>query len=161
MGIHVDRFDFNDLTTPVGSWDVITALPEWSLQHMRDFTTSPDGIYELTFPDETDPPTDFQMEVENMLEVEDTQVLGIQYDGSLSPTVFIQQRSNVNNWTVYNEVNSLQEVIDSDGETWWQDTANDRVWIKIRGGRWVATATDLTNFDAVTYETMLLKIRVF
>ena len=161
MGIRVDRFTFDNLTTPVGTWEVITADPEWSLQHMRDFVTSPDGIYELTFPDEVNPPTDFQMSVENMIETNDTQVIGIEFDGNIDPTVIIQQRSNVNNWFVYNQVNSLQEVIDSDGETWWQDSANNRIWVKIRGGRWVATQNDLSDFDEMTYEVMLLRIRVF
>ncbi|MEQ6123067.1 G8 domain-containing protein [Pseudotenacibaculum sp. MALMAid0570] len=162
MGILVNRYTFDNQTTPVGTWEVDTATdPTWAFQHMRDFATSPDGVYELTFPDETVPPTDFQMSVENMLEITDTQVLGIEYDGTLDPTVFIQQTSNLNNWFVYSEVSSLQDVIDSDGETWWQDKPNNRIWIKLRGGRWVATSNDLNDFESMTYERMLLKIRVF
>ena len=161
MGIHVNRYTFDDLTTPVASWEVATADPTWTLQHMRDFATSPDGVYELTFPDETVHPTDFQMTVENMLEDTDTQVIGIQFDGTLDPTIFIQQESNLNNWTVYDQVNSLQEVIDSNGETYWQDTTNNRVWVKLRGGRWVETVHDTGDFDRMTYERMLLKIRQF
>lgn len=158
MAIHVDRYDPNDLSTPVGVWDVASASPSLALNHMRDFATSPDGIYELTFPDETVPPTDFQMEVENMLEETDLQTIGIEYDGNLNPTVLIRQLSNVNNWTVYTEMNSLQEVIDSEGETWWQDKPNNRVWLKIKGGRWQATSSD-TSFEAITNEIMTVEIR--
>ena len=159
MAIHVNRYDPNNLTIPVGSWDVASAQPNWALQHMRDFATSPDGIYELTFPDETVPPTNFQMEVENMLDESDLQVIAIEYDGNLDPIVQIQQLSNVNNWTLYNELNSLQQVMDSGGETWWQDKPNNRVWLKIKGGRWQATNSDENNFEAITNETMLIKIR--
>ena len=159
MAIHVDRYEAANLTTPVASWEVASASPDWALQHMRDFATSPDGIYELTFPDETVPPTNFQMDVENMLNETDLQVIGVQYDGSLNPIVQIQQKSDVNNWLLYSELDSLQEVIDSEGETWWQDEPNNRIWMKIKGGRWQATSSDENDFEATTNQTMLIRIR--
>lgn len=159
MAIHVDRFEASDLNTPVGTWSVTTAQPQWALNHMRDFATTPDGVYELTFPEEIIHPTNFRMDVESMIEETDLQVLGIQFDGEIDPVVFIQQVSNRNNFHVYQLVNSLQEVIDSTGETWWQDTANDRVWVKIRGGRWTATPEDVGSFEEETNETMNLIIR--
>lgn len=159
MGIHVNRFDFDDLSTPIASWSVSEAQQEWSLQHMRDFATSPDGIYELTFPEEDIPPTNFQMDVENMLEETDRQVMAIEFDGSIQPVVFIQQPSNLNNWHAYTQVNSLQEVIDSNGETWWQDADNNRVWVKIRGGRWQETESNSNNFERYINQTMILRIR--
>lgn len=159
MAIHVNRYDFTNLTTPVASWDVATAQSNWALQHMRDFATSPDGLYELTFPDEVVPPTDFQLDVENMLEEGDMQVIGIEYDGSLDPAVYIQQPDHLNNWHLYTEMNSLQEVINSNGETWWQDHTNNRIWIKLKGGRWMTTTTNENDFVATTNQTMQIKIR--
>ncbi|MEO9484361.1 MAG: G8 domain-containing protein [Ekhidna sp.] len=159
MAIHVDRYDPADLATPVGSWAVTTSQPEWALNHMRDFATSPDGVYELTFPDEIIDPTNFNMEVESMMEESDLQVIGIQFDGSIDPVVFIQQISNTANFHVYEMMNSLEEVMNSNGETWWQDKVNNRMWVKIQGGRWVATPDDEGEFEAEANETMNLIIR--
>jgi hypothetical protein len=160
MGIHVRRLD-SDLNE-VATWTVDPApAPNALLQHMRDFATSPDGIYELTFPWETDHPTDFQMNVENMLTEDDVQVIGIQYDGSLSPAVWIQTPGS---FQVYDQLNSLQQVITSDGETWWQDTANNRVWVKLRGGRWQFWTNNpqeaVPTGDDLLYEGMVLRVRV-
>ncbi|MEP3388220.1 MAG: hypothetical protein ABJO02_08535 [Reichenbachiella sp.] len=65
----------------VAAWDVDVAQPYWTLQHMRDFATTPDGLYGLTFPDETNP-TDFLIEVEQMKETSDAQVIGVQFVGN-------------------------------------------------------------------------------
>ncbi len=161
MGIHVERLNTNNLNEIIGTWDVATATPELRLQHMRDFATTPDGIYTLTFPDEIMYPTDFQMNVENMLEPGDTQVMGIQYDGTLTPTVVMQAFQYNEGYT---NVNSLQEVRDSAGATWWQDTVNNMVWVKMRGGMWQFwtddEAVDTPTGDDLLYETSQLRIYV-
>ncbi|MEP5613052.1 MAG: hypothetical protein ABJP45_12425 [Cyclobacteriaceae bacterium] len=54
----------------------------------------------------------------------------------------------------------MNDVIISEGETWWQDSVNDRVWVKIKGGHWEATLEEEDDFEATTNETMLLRIRV-
>ncbi|MEQ9425099.1 MAG: G8 domain-containing protein [Cyclobacteriaceae bacterium] len=158
MALHVDRYDADDLENPVATWEVAEAERNWTLQHMRDFATTPDGIYELTFPNQ-DNPTDFHVEVESMIEATDTQVIGIQFDGSVDATVYLQQPSNQNNFHVYEELNSLQDVMNSSGETFWQDTANNRVWVKILGGRWEAAPADVGDWTEETNETMNLRIR--
>ncbi|SMD36377.1 Right handed beta helix region [Reichenbachiella faecimaris] len=159
MALHVDRYELDDLelSTVVGTWEVDAAESNWTLQHMRDFATTPDGLYVLTFPGEDDP-TDFLVEVESMIETTDTQVIGIQYDGNIDPVVYIQQERNPNNFEGYEQLESLTQVIDSEGETWWQDKTNNRVWVKIQGGRWEENEFD-TGFERVTNETMQLKIR--
>jgi len=159
MALHVDRYALDDLelNTIVGTWEVDAAEPNWTLQHMRDFATSPDGLYVLTFPGEDDP-TDFLVEVENMIETTDIQVIGIQFDGDIDPIVYIQQERNPNNFAGYEMLESLQEVIDSNGETWWQDKSNNRIWLKVQGGRWIENEFD-TGFERVTNETMQLRIR--
>lgn len=156
MAIHVNRLNPQNLSEVVATWSVDAAQQGWPLDHMRDFATTPDGIYELTFP-ESDYPTDFQMFVENMLDESDTQVLGIEFDGTLpDPFVQIRRDENWNNNSLYEQVGSLQEVIDSEGETWWRDIANHRIWIKIRGGVWEYEDGD--NFEAEIYERMTLRI---
>jgi hypothetical protein len=155
MAIHVRRLDNN--FNQVATWSVTGAQPTDGFSNMRDFATTPDGIYELTFPDETIRPTDFRMNVENMLETQDMQVICIEYDGTLNPQVRMQ--SQYPGFTqVYTQVNSLQDVVDSQGETWWQDKPNNRVWVKLRGGRWQSGTS--TTPDDILYETTVIRIFV-
>ena len=157
MGLHVRRLDQN--LNEVATWTVQAAEADYMLQHMRDFATSPDGIYELTFPQETSQPTDFQVNVENMMTTNDTQVIGIQFDGSINPTVYLQSPGSLRTYT---NVNSLNEVINSSGETFWQDVQNNRVWIKIQGGYWQYWTNDplvsVPSNDDLLYNTSILRI---
>lgn len=163
MEIYVRRLDTN--LSEVGDWRVATAQPGWALAHMRDFAGTKDGIYELSFPDATangttSSPSDFQMDVESMFELEDLITVGVEFDGSIDPAVFLQQRSNLNNFIVYEEVASLDLVLSSDGERWWQDKANDRVWLKIKGGLWNSpTGGEDDPFEDSANETLILRIR--
>ncbi len=160
MGIHVRRLDNN--LNEVATWTVQPAPNQQAiLQHMRDFATSPESVYELTFPQETSRPTNFQMNVENMLTTNDVQVMGIEYDGSLNPIVLLRSPGG---FRLYQQVNSLQEVRDSQGETWWQDKTNNRVWVKIQGGHWRFWTTNVNeavpSSDDLLYNTSELRIYV-
>ena len=156
-GIHVQRFD-QDMNE-VASLTIPEALPGDLLQHMRDFATTPDAIYELTFPEEPNYPTDFQVNVENMLTEDDTQVIGIEFDGALDVTVGVQAYGS---WFGYEEMNSLNDVRNSPGETFWQDRENHRVWVKLQGGRWSFwtnnPAEAVPSMDELLYETIQLRI---
>jgi len=156
--LHVRRLDADLIE--VATWSVTQATPNLTLQHMRDFATTPDGIYELTFPTSA-PPTNFSVNVENMLETEDVQVIGIEFDGSITDiTVYTQAYGSSE---VYEEVNSLQLVRDSAGATFWQDAGNNRVWLKIRGGIWQFWTQNIdeavASFEDLTYETFRLVIQ--
>lgn len=157
MEIHVSRFDAADLSSEVASWSVEEANPDWILAHMRDFATTRDGIYELTFPSEDIDPTDFQMNVENMLDEDDFQVIGVQFDGNIIDPLVQLLRQYEDSGTSYSKVESLQAVIGSSGETYWQDVANNRIWVKLQGGRWTERGGD--DFELVTHEIMVLQIR--
>ncbi|MEP5610879.1 MAG: G8 domain-containing protein [Cyclobacteriaceae bacterium] len=157
-GIHVRRLD--DELNEVATWSVAQATNDLTLNHMRDFATTPDAIYELTFPT-SDPATNFHVNVDNMLTGDDTQILGVEFDGSIAAievftTVF-------GSFDYYQEVGSLQEVRDSEGATYWQDVVGDRVWVKIRGGVWQFWTENpeegAPNFEDLTYETFQLVIR--
>ncbi|MEP3388219.1 MAG: hypothetical protein ABJO02_08530 [Reichenbachiella sp.] len=52
----------------------------------------------------------------------------------------------------------MTDVVNSSGETWWQDKTNHRVWIKLRGGKWEGNQYD-TGWERTTNETMQLLIR--
>ena len=156
-GIHVRRFD-QDMEE-VASLTIPEAFPEDLLQHMRDFATTPDAIYELTFPEEAMYPTDFQVNIENMLTEEDTQVIGIEFDGALDVTVGVQAYGS---WYGYEALNSLEEVRNSTGETYWQDRVNHLVWVKLQGGRWSFWTNNpeeaVPTMDELLYETIQLRI---
>ncbi len=154
-GIHVRRLD-QDLNE-VATWTVTEAEADFSLQHMRDFATTPDAIYELTFPEEEVQPTDFQMDVENMLTEDDTQIMGIQFDGTM--TIDVRMESSGNSFA-YQEVNSLEEVRNSVGSTYWQDRANNLVWVKLQGGTWEFW-TDDPNEDTPTMDELLYETTQF
>ena len=154
--IEVHRLDQE--LNEVASWYVPGAYPEDLLQHMRDFAATPEAIYELTFPD--DPfPTDFQVNVENMLTEDDKLLIGIEFDGALDIIVRFQGQGKA---YTYEALNSLEEVRNSDGETYWQDRENHRVWVKLRGGRWQFWTDneeeDVPSMDELLYETMQLRI---
>lgn len=141
----------NDELEEVGTWSVgpITGLR--FLAHHRDFATVPEGLYELTFPD-NELPTEFGMFVIAMLEREDTQVVAVQFDGSIDAHVFMDDD------IMYAEVNSRQEVIDSTGETYWQDHENNFVWVKVQGGTRELQADVNPISDLALYERTTLSI---
>lgn|GEM_PF-4059913 len=53
-------------------------------------------------------------------------------------------------------------MIASAGETYWQDNANNRIWIKLRGGRWQFWTTDPTQAvptsDDLLYEGTIIRV---
>jgi len=177
--------DYNDLMTisvrrldaslaEVATWTVGgVCCSSAFLGHMRHFAAHPSGIYELSFPfDQFNPgwsfglphPTNVQMEVDNMLTTDDTLVLGVEFDGDIPANVRLSSPGNA--WVWYTDVTDgdpgagLDDVIASAGGTYWQDTANDRVWIKLRGGTWLPGnwADFVLTPDMLLYEPTLLRI---
>ncbi len=158
MEMDVRRLD-QDLNE-VASWHIDPAgASDWSLAHMRDFAAHPTGVYEISFPNSPfgiEHPSNFSMNVENMLEDTDVLLMSIHFDGAVDP--FVRMSSPGNSFHYYTEVASLQDVRDSEGETWWQDTVNNRIWVKIQGGSWQSAVwQDLTQDDYL-YEPTQLRI---
>lgn len=166
MAIHVTRLD-QDLVE-VGDWSVDQAGSfSWLLSHMRHFAAHADGIFRLDFP--TFGPdavpaapavVDMSMSFDGMLEEDDTLVIGVEFDGTVVPNaVYVQA---IVHYEVYTQVESLEAVRTSAGETWWQDAANNLVWVKLRGGRWQWWTTDPElpppTPDDLLYEPMTLHI---
>lgn len=95
-----------------------------------------------------------------MLETSDLVVVGVQFSGDLNASVVM--RSYTNRFDPYQSVASLSDVINSAGGKFWQDKANNIVWVKIRGGFWQfwtnntneAVPTD----DEKLYEPTVLRI---
>ena len=146
MEIDVDRLNTIDFSI-IDNWNIQAANIDWLLSHMRHFATHPSGYYELQFPT-SGVITDVAVTIENMLYTSDFQVIAIEYSGNHPISqVFTTPHNNILNGElteyptydtykhVYTAVNSRDEVINSTtGEVYWQDTQNDLVWMKIRGG---------------------------
>ncbi|HYC55209.1 MAG TPA: G8 domain-containing protein [Candidatus Binatia bacterium] len=159
MALEATRLD-PDTLAEVGTWSVEEApAPGWLLAPMRHFAAHRDGIYRLQFPS-SPVPQDVELRFENMLEDQDTLVLAVQFDGAVTPNaVYSIAYTSVRG---YQEQASLQDVLDSGGETWWQDDANDLVWVKLRGGSWQfwdqTGMYDAPTSDELLYENTVLHI---
>jgi hypothetical protein len=136
MTVNATRLD-NATLAPVGTWEVDEALSiNWLLAPMRHFAAHRDGIYRVEFPSEP-VPTDVEVRFENMLEESDTLVLGVQFSGAVTPNaVYTIGGGSGASVRVYTPAGSLQDVRDSSGLTYWQDTTNNLVWVKLQGGSW-------------------------
>ncbi len=141
LEIHVDRYEATNLSTIVGSWNVPESFQGQLLGNMRHFAARPasdNAAYILRFPNASEPngATDFRVSVNNLLETTDQLLLGVHFDGSITPEVFTWMNNQNATRETYTQVGSYEAVRTSDGGTWWQDTANNIVWAKIRGGIW-------------------------
>lgn len=151
MAIDVTRFDDNNPDLVVGNWSMGTAQQGALLDHMRHFAVQHGGTYLLDFPDEVAPPTDVAMSIEHARHQENNFVLGISFSGLEPAQVYGSTFYNYDapghdtagdfelkkNYTAIvdqgSDAANRQAVIDSDGWEYWQDTANNIVWIKVAG----------------------------
>ena len=138
MGIEVKRYD--ESWTEVGGFTLLSgtkadAYSNGGLKNMRDFAAHYSGYFELTFP-ENNPPNRVRTTVTNMTTQDDNIIIGVEYSGRSFATVRIAAtfRNEYETYASYTAVNSREELVASDGEVYWQDFANDRVWVKLRGG---------------------------
>lgn len=176
MAIEVRRYDPDDMSL-VATWSVAgICCPDAFLAHMRDFAAHPNGVYELDFPwNEWNPgwgqapqyryPTNFRMEVENMLTADDTLVMGIEFSGAINARVLMQPTSSEDGGgnpaavTLFTPALDIDDLIASEGFTFWQDETNNRVWVKLRGGAWAGNGTAFApDSDQLIYETTYLRI---
>lgn len=145
MEIQVNRLN-NSLAT-VGSMSVAEGANGQLLANMRHFATHPSGIYDLNFPTLNNV-NDILFTASNMLTANDYQVLEVEYDGNykidglFSSLGYNDTNYGVNEFPVadafthiYSQVNNVTDVINAaNGEVYWQDRANNKVWFKVRGG---------------------------
>lgn len=144
MGIDVSRL--NSEFDEVGSWDLEPApYPTVALGHMRHFAAQSDGIYQLEFP-EFDSVYDVTFSVENMLTFQDTLVMSVEYSGSFEVTqvysstywgIFEPNHEAAPSFSrkhVFEPMENRDEVILATTESYWHDTENNLVWMKIIGG---------------------------
>jgi hypothetical protein len=144
MEIDVSRLDIEDPDTVVDTWHVDAAEAGWLLDHMRHFAAAQNGLFLLDFP-AVAAPSDVAMRIGNLQQASDSFVLGVRFSGDEDAQVYGSTYGDFMNpghatspasaiKHDYAEVGSLQEVIDSDGETYWQDEVNNIVWIRVATG---------------------------
>ena len=165
MPIDVTRFDAAG--AEVGTWSVADGNLVSAFQNMRHFAAHPEGRYLLDFPG-SPVPGDVAMTLENLHEAEDSFVLGVRFDGDDPAQVFsttyyhylnpgFADSPPSGNKHDFVAVASLAEVMASGDEVFWQDTANDVVWIRVNGGL-DQPGTFGPFDDATLYEPMFLRV---
>jgi len=141
MALDVRRFSAGQ---EVGSWEIDEAgAKDWLLAHMRHFAAHPSGEYSLSFPG-IDTVSDVAFSVENMLSSDDSVVIGVEYSGKWEINqIYSSSFGNFMDSThaawptnfawkhVYREVPSKDSLRT---ETYWHDSAANRVWIHVQGG---------------------------
>ena len=140
------RTDINGNT--VGTWTVEAGQYGDILGNMRHFAAHPTGYYYLDFPTINNI-NDFMVRVSNMLTPNDYQVVSMEYSGSYKITnLFSSTAYNMSEFGnnlpyptdqqdvhTYAAVANFQAVVDApQGEVYWQDRVNNKVWFKVRGG---------------------------
>lgn len=173
MEIDVDRLDEANPNAVVGNWQVDAAGVGAPLAHMRHFAARANGLFRLDFPSLATLPVDVAVSLTNMHQPDDFLVLGITFDGSLTAQVFASTHpynhyitdghAGAGSWANkhdYLALNSRQAVIDSAGEAFWQDHANNVVWVKVNYANLVQwTPPDGEPFsDSTLYNEFHLRI---
>ncbi len=130
---------------PIGVWEVGVPVPGQAFGHMRHFAARKGGRYLLEFPG-LPPPTEVKLRIDNAYRDDDAFVLGVAYSGAQQPLVYLASMPDDSMATRpdsdpttrgrrrMSPATSLEEVVSSGGDRFWQDTANARVWVKIVGG---------------------------
>lgn len=178
MAMDVTRYDEDAPHNPVGNWHINSGVGQVFLSNMRHFAARAGGIFLLDFPEYGEPGgagvNDVSFRVENMLTPADTVVVGVRFSGALpvrvAATAYDPNGLTNGDCTAetapschnYQPVESLEAVINSSGETYWQDTTNQVVWVKLRGGLAdpYEAPEDLLPFsEASLYEAFSLRIQ--
>ena len=166
--MQVDRLDANDGV--VGTWRVEDGYVSNFLGNMRHFVAFKGGTYTLRFPDYPNNATTkispkwINMVIENMIATGDSFVLGVQYDGSVNPrTVQLSPGGNGGfdqaHTRVMTSVANRAAVASGDGTKFWQDKANNMIWVKVTpysGNFWTGVTP---NSDDDLYRVMALRIQ--
>ena len=136
---------------------------------MRHFVAFKGATYTLRFPEYPNnvspkvSPKWLNLVVENMIAAGDSFVLGLQYDGSVTPSkVHLSPGENGGfdpaHTRVMTPVANRAAVANGDGTRFWQDNANNMIWVKFTpytGNFWAGVQV---NSDADLYRSMALRI---
>lgn len=156
---------------PLGLWTVGDGKVAPKLGNMRHFSAHKDGRYVLRFPSSA-LPREVALIIDNAYRADDSFLLAVDYSGAATPQAYITTVYNYDdaeNWQpgdyslrykrALSATTSLEQVAASAGDRFWQDQANNLVWVKVVGGlpspgqgEWKP------NSDEVLYQPMRLRI---
>ena len=136
MGI--DATKLNTSGANVGSWYVPPTSPGMKLSSMRHFAAVKNGRYVLKFTNLL-PKVEALATIENFSLPDDQFMLAISFSGLVPAKVYSTSLWNYT-WEPSDprqKINmtgagSLAEVEASNGDKFWQDSANDLVWVKVK-----------------------------
>ena len=167
----IEATRYNDSDAVIGRWTVGDGALAPKLSNMRHFAAFKGGRYILRFPGVA-LATDVSMAIGNAYRDDDAFLLAVEYDGSAAPAAYLTNWDNyeeVAAWAPNNDQSdhvrrltraaSRQEVIDGSGNLFWQDTAQNLVWLKITGGLPPSSYDEPGSLD-YQYQTMFLRIYV-
>jgi len=165
--IEVTRQDSSGAATAVFSVGDGSLASE--LGHMRHFAMLRGGRYVLRFPERA-PPRSIEVAIENLQSSGDHAMLAIPYDGDIVPFVFATTWPNFAEGRHFlpgdtrdrlvrflRPASSIEAVARGNGETFYRDSANDLVWIRVQGGLPFFTTPD-PNSDEDLYRTVGYRI---
>lgn len=143
MAVLVERLDEQNLNNVIGTWRLEASESKDLLPGMKDAALRSGGIYKLSFPGES-LPQDISIDITNVKNQNDYFVLAISFSGSKQVRVYattsgypqhlsdsVANAENSSSKHTYVGLTSLQEVLSSQGETFWQDASNNLVWVKV------------------------------
>jgi len=166
--IDVQRLDASD--AEIGRWRVEQGYTSNFLGNMRHFAAVKGGSFRLTFPDfpnangTKSPPRWVSLSVENMVSASDNMMLAIHFDGAITPSkVYVSSNPDYPNYGVDSKrltaAASRAEVAAGTGTRFWQDKANNLVWVKLTQLGFNSLWRDATvNSDDDLYRTYTLRI---
>jgi hypothetical protein len=143
----------------VGNWNMPDSrVGGYGLSHFKHFAAARGGIYKITWNGElpSGSPTSVGFELSLFKDAADTITLGVAWpNGTPCTTVYLRWRSQAgdppNNYELNNTAGSpplplairfnstgmtsrADVIADTTGTKFWQDTTNNTVWIKLKGG---------------------------
>lgn len=151
--VDVSRRDPANIGAEIGKWTVADGAVSVLLPNMRHFSARTGGAYVLRFPKRAgggyDLPKSVQMNVSNAWRASDWFILAVSFDGAVNPSqVYLTtwySREQPRTWdnsnpniarkrTMLPTTNLTNVIADPEGDLYWRDTANNLVWVKVRGG---------------------------
>lgn len=127
------------------------------LQWMKDIAFQKGGIYTIAYPDMNKPYYIDYNSITNLLSSDDEIIVGFDFSGDITAKVTINKPFTTVLYHTYAKVNSFEEVRNSETEAFWQDKNNNKVWIKIKGGRVQNELNEIT-WENYIYQPFGLKI---
>ncbi|PKL79304.1 MAG: hypothetical protein CVV27_02055 [Candidatus Melainabacteria bacterium HGW-Melainabacteria-1] len=127
MPIRATRFDA--LGQVIGQWEVGDGRQAPMLGNMRHFAAIRGGRYLLEFPTGPVPDSRVWLTVQNAWRAQDSFLLGVSFSGAALPNVSLRSPYRTEFLTAADNLAAVEAGV---GNLFWQDVANQRIWIRVR-----------------------------